>query len=69
MPLKIKLSGLAGFAASIPFCFPFYPPVAGPAYEMQPPGGSDSISKKLQPVSISDLPANNTQANGHNSAN
>lgn len=67
--MKIKQSEVAGFSASIPFWFPFDLPAAAPAYEMQPPGGSDSIATRLQPVSISVLPANHTQGKGYNSVN
>ncbi len=59
LPLKIKQSDIADFSASIPFCFSFHLPAAGPAYEMQPPGESDSISTRLQLVSISP-PENHT---------
>ncbi len=66
-PFNKRKSGAAGFSASIPFCFPFYLPAAAPAYEMQPPGEPDSTSTRLQPVSISVLPANHKQGKGYNS--
>lgn len=48
---------------------PFYLPAAAPAYEMQPPGESDSIATRLSPVSTSVLPANHTQGKGKKSVN
>lgn len=53
----------ARFLASLPefLYISFYIPAAGPAYEMQPLGESDSISTKFPPASICDLPVSDAQ--------